>query len=468
MKHALLCGTWIGVLLSCPALEADELVFADAFKGKLGEGWSFEREERSHWRVGPTGLEVRVQPGNMWGGANNAKNVMVHPIPTPTEAPVEISVTLSNQPTAQWEQANLVWFYDGGHMVKLGQELVTGRLSIVMGREEADRARTVAIIPLDADRVELRLQAVSNRVRGQFRTAPWPNWRDVGECDLPVKGDPKASLHFYNGSANDEHWVRVNDFTVRRLPAGSADWPRVRVEEKINRSTDAPRRAADAIGLAAGFSVVSSQRTLLTDPKPEYAQTIFRHLDGSFGWSWNRRGSASGAPTAAGVGIGAEALWPGVSPDSFQPIRLEAIDTLELELEAVTRLENDQGDHNLVVLLPMKPGGLVAVCFDWYGPRSEVRTLNDGFRDYGLVSKPAGAGAIEYRIEGFRGAPPRVNLKAFLDDAVRHGLAPETELAGVWFGNQIWNGSRGATLVTQFDVILNGQRLSSVPKNRKP
>jgi regulation of enolase protein 1 (concanavalin A-like superfamily) len=289
---------------------AGEMIFKDDFNGKLGEGWSFEREERAMWRVGPSGLEVRVQPGNMWGGANNAKNVLVHSIPVPTDAPIEISATISNNPTAQWEQANLVWYYDGGNMVKLGQELVTGRYSIVMGREENDRARTVAIIPLDANAVELRLQAVNNRVRGQFRTAPWSNWRDVGECDLPVKGEPKASLHFYNGPPNEEHWVRVNNFTVRRLPAASVDWPRVRVAESMFRSAGPFGETSLATlslpgNFAPGdFTLYNKADALRAVPKAEFEQRVFVHQDGSYGWSWDRRGSGSKEPITCGVAMG--------------------------------------------------------------------------------------------------------------------------------------------------------------------
>ncbi len=470
MKKTLSYGTLAGVLfLACSSAagaagkDAGELIFQDDFNGTLAEGWFFEREERANWRVGPAGLEVRVQPGNMWGGANNAKNVMVRAIPTPTEAPVQISVTISNQPTAQWEQANLVWYYDGGNMVKLGQELVTGRYSIVMGREEGDRARTVAIIPLDAHTVELRLQAVNNRVRGQFRTAAWRDWRDVGECDLPVKGEPKASLHFYNGPPNEEHWVRVNHFTVRRLPAGSADWPRVRLEEKMLRATDSPRLESDAVSLPGSFTLLSYVKDVATDPKADYEQSIYGNHDGSYGWHWDRRTSASKEPTVVCVGVGTDALWPVARKDSFLPIAVAALKSLELELDAVTRLENDRGDHNLVVLMQTKPAGRVAIWFDWYGQTSEVQSLNDGYRAYGHVPVPAGSNEIQYRIKGFRGAPPRVNLKAFLDDANRRGLAPQSQVLSVWFGNEIWNGSRGGTLVTKLDLILDGQRYSSVP-----
>lgn len=35
-------------------------------------------------------------------------------------------------------------------MVKIGQELVAGPLSVVIGRVQADRTRTMDIIPLDS------------------------------------------------------------------------------------------------------------------------------------------------------------------------------------------------------------------------------------------------------------------------------------------------------------------------------
>ena len=60
---------------------ADELLFQDDFKGGLAEGWSWVREHREYWRVTERGLEVRLEPGNMWGPANDAKNVLVRPAP---------------------------------------------------------------------------------------------------------------------------------------------------------------------------------------------------------------------------------------------------------------------------------------------------------------------------------------------------------------------------------------------------
>ncbi len=461
----------INALASAAEPAVGDFLFRDQFIGKLADGWAWEREDPSDWRVGPLGLEVRVRPGNMWGGANNARNVLWRSIPAPEETPVEISVTLSNAPTGQWEQANLVWFYDDSNMVKLGQELVTGRYSIVMGREEGDRARTVAIIPLDANTVELRLQAVKSRVRGQFRTAPWSQWRDVGECDLPAKGGPKASLHFYNGPPNEEHWARVSQFAVRRLPAAALTWPRTRVAECFHGAAGPSARSGlGTLELQQGFTLVSELYGQAGDAKAELEQRLFLNSDGSYGWSWDRRVSASKAPTALGVGWGAIGNWrdrPGLRAESTGSY---AWKSAEIEFDAITRLENDSGDHNLAAVVWLSAGAVpvgppshrLTILFDWYGPASEVRTLNDGYRDYGLVQSSPDSHEIRYRIRGFRGAPPRVNLKAFLDAAVALGIGP-VRVCGIWFGNEIWDGSRGGTRVAKLDLVVDGRRYSSAP-----
>lgn len=205
------------MLFSAAVSQADELVFADDFNGQLGNGWYWLREDPSGWRVTKYGLEVRVQPGNMWGPGNNAKNVLVRAVPHPANGELEIAVSITNQPTAQFEQVDLVWYYDDSHMVKLGQELVDGRLSIVMGREEADKTRTIAILPLKSFSVQLRFRVSGNRIHGQFRTPGAEDWQKAGDCDLPTHGTPKISLQCYQGPADAEHWARLTDFSIRRL-----------------------------------------------------------------------------------------------------------------------------------------------------------------------------------------------------------------------------------------------------------
>lgn len=214
-----LLTTLLAGLFGVVACSAAGVVFHDDFKGQLGDGWSWIREHREAWRVTDGGLEVRVEPGNMWGGANNARNILVRNAPDPRKAELEVSVQVENRPTEQYEQVNLVWFYNDSYMVKLGQERVDGQLSIVMGREENDRTRTIAIIPLETFSVQLRFQVKEDQIHGQFRTPGMSDWKDAGHCDLPILKDvqPKISLHFYQGPAHAEHWARVTDFRLHTL-----------------------------------------------------------------------------------------------------------------------------------------------------------------------------------------------------------------------------------------------------------
>lgn len=196
---------------------AAQELFRDDFKGRLADGWSWVREDKSGWRATEHGLEIRLRPGNMWGPANNATNVLTRPLPVATNATLEVSVTLENRPTEQYEQADLVWYYDDSHMVKLGQELVDGKLSLVMGREEQDKARTLAIIPIQAFVVHVRFLVKGNFLRGEYRLGDEPDWHAAGQCDLPVHGPPKASLQAYQGPKTTERWARFTNFSIRQL-----------------------------------------------------------------------------------------------------------------------------------------------------------------------------------------------------------------------------------------------------------
>ena len=100
-------------------------------------------------------------------------------------------------------------------------------------------------------------------------------------------------------------------------------------------------------------------------------------------------------------------------------------DVAHLEADAVTRLEDDHGDHDLAVVITLRPRGKIAIWFDWYGNASEIQSLHDGYRGYTREPRASAPDEIRYRIQGFRGCPPRVNLRAFIDDALVDALARE-------------------------------------------
>ena len=190
-----------------------EILFSDDFKGALKPGWSWLREDKSAWHTTDEGLEIRIQRGNMWGPENSGKNVLVRNLPE-AERALEITVQVEHNPTEQYEQVDLVAYYDDSHMVKIGEELVDGKLSIVMGREEKDRARTIAIIPLEENRVELKLRIAGDQVTGFFKPHSATEWKKAGECDLPGEGRPKIALQCYQGSDEKEHWAKIRRFRI--------------------------------------------------------------------------------------------------------------------------------------------------------------------------------------------------------------------------------------------------------------
>ncbi len=194
---------------------ADEKVlFEDKFAGDLADGWSWEREDSAAWRVADGMLQIRVQPGGMWGGGNNAKNVLVRKMPKDSPDTVAAEVTVSDQATGQYEQAGIAWYYDGGNMIKLVKECIGGKPNVVMGREQNDRTRTIRIVPLKASSVQLRLRATGDQITGQFRPEGKGEWKDVGTCDSPGKGRAKVSLQAYNGPRDAERWARFSGFRI--------------------------------------------------------------------------------------------------------------------------------------------------------------------------------------------------------------------------------------------------------------
>jgi regulation of enolase protein 1 (concanavalin A-like superfamily) len=155
----------------------------------------------------------------MWGGKNDAKNVLLIPIANDLrESGIDIQVTLANSPTRRWEQVDLVWYYRDSHMVKIGLELEHGKNSVVMGREEDDRTRTIKIVPIERDEVTVRLKVTGGQVRGYYRLTREDKWTDVGICAEPrptgSSDKPHVSIQCYQGDIQNPHWARITGLKV--------------------------------------------------------------------------------------------------------------------------------------------------------------------------------------------------------------------------------------------------------------
>lgn len=205
-----------------PALAAEpESGFTENFTAAPAAPWKWIRENRDAWRVGKQGLEVKIEPGNMWGPANDGKNVLVRPVSPPAAGSLEITAIVKNQPTGQYEQTDLVWYFNDSHMVKIGQEMVDGKLSVVMGREEKDQTRTMGIYPLATALVKLRLVVRGDKISGEYQPGGEGPWLPAGTTTVPrpaAGGQPHIALMFYQGTVEAPHWSQVSELKAVPRP----------------------------------------------------------------------------------------------------------------------------------------------------------------------------------------------------------------------------------------------------------
>jgi hypothetical protein len=182
----------------------EQLVFQDSFDGSLKADWIWLREHPECWRIQDGGLEIRVEPGV----ADTVRNALLRPAPSRHEGTFAIEVTVTNHtlPTIQYEQAGITWYCDGKPVFKEVKELIDGDLFIIPGRTA-----------MAAKSVRLRLIVTADSWEAQFRPDGDSEFHTSETGELPAPADDQVSLQCYNGPPDEEHWIRFEDFTIRKL-----------------------------------------------------------------------------------------------------------------------------------------------------------------------------------------------------------------------------------------------------------
>jgi len=184
-------------------LEAAEprAVFEDRFEGKVGDGWTWLRENPKTWRIKDGALEIRVEPGV----APTVNNALVRKAPDRSKGKLafEVTVTSTADPTRQYEQAGITWYRDGKPVFKLVHEFIDGKTYIIPGK-----------VPTATKTVQLRLVVTTDRFVAQFRPEGKGDFRTAAEGPLPAGPDEQVSIQCYNGPPDADHWIRFDDFRV--------------------------------------------------------------------------------------------------------------------------------------------------------------------------------------------------------------------------------------------------------------
>jgi hypothetical protein len=186
-----------------------ERVFTDPLREKLGEGWSWLREDRAAHRMTKDGLEIRIQSGD----ANTVKNALVRAAPDRSKGKYAVEVTVSSlaKPVKQWEQAGMTWYVDGKPVFKLVKELVDGKVVVWPGAapDPGQTVRLRVVVSADSFVAQYKPVGADGKPEGEWRTA------EKGK--LPPPRNDQISLQCYHGPENAEHWVRFTDFEVSRV-----------------------------------------------------------------------------------------------------------------------------------------------------------------------------------------------------------------------------------------------------------
>ncbi len=205
---ALLAGMLLGGMgppIPPAAAAEGRLVFEDRFEDKLADGWTWLRENPKNWRIRDGALEIRVEPG----AGHDVKNALLRKAPDRSagKVAIEVTVTFTATPTRQFEQAGITWYQGGTPRFKLVHELVDGKLMIIPGRAPAPRKT-----------VELRLVFDGPQYTAQFRPEGQTAFQTVATGTLPIAPNEQVSIQCYHGPADEEHWIRFDNFRVLQIP----------------------------------------------------------------------------------------------------------------------------------------------------------------------------------------------------------------------------------------------------------
>ena len=185
-------------------MNEETILFEDTFANGLDPSWTWLREDHLLWRLENGGLEIWVHPGK----ADTVINALVRKAPNRAEGSYAIEVTVHNHtmPTEQYEQAVITWYVEGKPVFKEVKELIDGDLYIIPGKQ-----------PMQTQSVRLRLIVTVDAWEAQYRQEGASKFETAATGELPLPGEDQVSLQCYNGPAGSDHWIRFEDFRIKKL-----------------------------------------------------------------------------------------------------------------------------------------------------------------------------------------------------------------------------------------------------------
>lgn len=211
------------VSIGSAADKPTDVVFSDAFKGRLKDGWSWVRESPGAWKADKQGLRMLTSPGGLWEKANNNRNVLLRSLPKEAGKTVAVEVHVETAPKRPFEHGGLIWRYDDDNWVYLVKEQFEGKPHILIVGEKQGSPRKAGRYfkqPVTGKGVWLRLECTGSQIVGKYREAANAEWKILGAYKPPSNGPANVGLTTGYGDAKSKRISTFRDFRILKLTNG--------------------------------------------------------------------------------------------------------------------------------------------------------------------------------------------------------------------------------------------------------
>jgi cytochrome c len=229
--------------------------------------WEVVRRDEA-MTVGGGALHIPAAPGDIYGGQNDAKNLVVRAAPTGAWT---ATTKVAFEGNAQWQQAGLLAYTDDGNFVKFGRIATDGagteKFEFILetnGTPRNDAPDSTANLPADFPKdYYLRMVSDGTNVTGAYSTNG-TTWTPVGRAAPLPAGAKLGVFSFSNAAATspvaDFDWFRLDGPAVGGPPAGPS-----RDDQFDGSALDKTRWNAIARDNPAKYAVSGGNLTITTE-----------------------------------------------------------------------------------------------------------------------------------------------------------------------------------------------------------
>ena len=246
----------------------------DNFDGtSLGSAWEVVRQDQN-LTVGGGTLNIPAQTGDLYGGRNDAKNLVLRDAPT---GPWQATAKLSFNGSAQYHQAGMIVYGDDSNFTKFGRIAHTaeGAEKFEFIYENAGTPRNEAAdseqtnLPADfPDGFYVRITSDGTNLTGAY-SRDGSAWTPVGR-PAPLPANARLGMFAFSNDGAGNPVAAFDSFTLTTGGGGTPAGPS-RDDQFDGSSLDKTRWNAIVREDATAYSVSGGELTITTQPGDIYS-----------------------------------------------------------------------------------------------------------------------------------------------------------------------------------------------------